>query len=187
MTEVMCSGCKKIFACDSINPKTKQLYQSCHTCRFRNTNWKQAVFGKTNNGTAAADNASLSLSETESNATDQTLPPEVDHVSTPPEVEVDKVTTSHVAESQITLTLNQKINNVLNALVDTSNDIKNTIGRDTSKKFILEKIHGDLMNLRVIIGNDADHNQFNRYELKVDKLVYRVDNMEILTRTTFYD
>ena len=56
-----------------------------------------------------------------------------------------------------------------------------------STKFILEKIHGDLMNLRMILGNDADHNQFNKYELNVDKLVSRVDNMEMLLRTTFSD
>ena len=184
MTEVKCSGCKKN-TCDGINPNTKQLYKSCQICRARNANWKQVIFGKNNNDTAVADNASLSLSETESNATYQTLPPEVDHVSTSPEREVNTLQT---AEPQITLTLNSKINNVLNALVDTSKDIKNTIdGRDTSTKFIFEKIHGDLTNLRMILGNDADHNQFNRYELKVDKLVSRVDNMEMLLRTTFSD
>ena len=118
MTELKCSGCKRIFTRDGINPKAKQLYKSCQTCRARNANWKQVIFGKNNNDTAVADNASLSLSETESNATDQTLPPEVDHASTSPEVEADKVT----AEPQ--MTLNQKVNNILNALADTSKDIK---------------------------------------------------------------
>ena len=73
-------------------------------------------------------------------------------------------------------------------MTDTSKDIKNTTdGRDTSTKFVLKKIHSDLMNLRMILSNDADHNQFNRYELKVDKLVSRMDNMEIVLRTTFPD
>ena len=39
----------------------------------------------------------------------------------------------------------------------------------------------------MILGNDADHNQFNRYELKVEKLVYRVDNIEMALRTAFSD
>ena len=43
------------------------------------------------------------------------------------------------------------------------------------------------MTLRMVLGNDADHSQFNRYELKVDKLVSRVDNMGMLLRTTFSD
>ena len=43
------------------------------------------------------------------------------------------------------------------------------------------------MNLRMILGNDADDNQFNRYELKIDKLVSRMDNMEMVLRATFSD
>ena len=86
------------------------------------------------------------------------------------------------------MTLNQKINDILNALVDTSKDIKNTTdGRDTSTKFILKEIHGVSMNLRMILGNDADHNQLNKYELKIDKLVSRMDNMDMVLRTTFSD
>ena len=38
-----------------------------------------------------------------------------------------------------------------------------------------------------MLSNDTDHNQYNRYELKVDKLVSRVDNIEILLRTAFSD
>ena len=37
----------------------------------------------------------------------------------------------------------------------------------------------------MMLSNDTDHNQYNRYELKVDKLVSRVDNIEILLRTAF--
>ena len=104
MTEVRCSGCKNIFACDGINPKTKKPYKSRLTCRARNTNWKQLLFGKSNNDTSAADNdASLSLSETESNATDQALPPEIDHRTDQKiQPEVNEATTSHVTEPQIT-------------------------------------------------------------------------------------
>ena len=86
------------------------------------------------------------------------------------------------------MTLNQKIDNLLTVFNDTSKDIRNTIdGRDTSTKFILEKLHSDLMNLRMVLGNDADHNQFNRYELKLDKLVSRMDNLETVLHSRFSD
>ena len=111
---------KNTFTCDGINPKTKQLYKSCQICRARNSNWKQVIFGKNNNDTAAADN--VSSSETESNATEQTIPPEVDEVTIPRQVEVDQVTTSRETEPQ--MTSNQRINNILNAMTDKSKDIK---------------------------------------------------------------
>jgi hypothetical protein len=134
MTQVQCSGCK--------NYLHVTVYTSCLTYRAPNTNWKQVVFGKSNNDTSVADIASLSLSETDSNAMDQALPPEVDHrtdqtiqpeaheattshvpdQTIPPEV--NEATTSHARGPQITLTLNQKIDNMLNALADTSKDIK---------------------------------------------------------------
>jgi hypothetical protein len=88
---------QKIFTCDGINPKTKQLYKSCPTCRARNANWKHVIFGKNSNDTAAADNASSS--ETESNATEQTIPPEVDAVTIPHQVEVVQVTMSRETET----------------------------------------------------------------------------------------
>jgi len=190
MAVVKCSGCKKKITCDEINPKTKQLYKSCQHCRTRNnTNWKQIVFGKNNNDTASADNAS---SESDSNATDQTLQSELDDkVASPREVEHhteqtlqpeldDKVASPREVEHQMPqMTLNQKINNILSALSDTSKDIKNTIdGHDTNTKLILEQIHSDLMNLRMILDHDADHGQVNGYELKLDKLVSRMDNLE---------
>ena len=77
---------------DGINPKTKQLYKSCQICRARNANWKQYIFGKNNDDTAVAGN--VSSSETESNPTEQTIPPEVDEVTIPHQVEVDQVSTS---------------------------------------------------------------------------------------------
>ena len=43
------------------------------------------------------------------------------------------------------------------------------------------------MNLRMLLGNGADHGQFNRYELKLDKLVSRMDNIETTLHSTFAD
>ena len=177
MAEVKCGACKKLFTCDEINPRTQQLYKTCQTCRKRHSNtnqdWKAVVFGN-----QPADNVS---SDTESNATEHTLSPEE---TAPRQADVEQVEQAEQVEPQ--MTLNQKINNILNTLNDTSKDIKNTIdGRDTSTKFILEKLHVDLMNLRMILGNDADCNQFNRYELKLDKLVSRMDNLEKVVHSRF--
>ena len=37
----------------------------------------------------------------------------------------------------------------------------------------------------MVLGNDADHNQFNIYVLKLDKLVYRMDNLETVLHSRF--
>ena len=48
MSEVKCGACKKFFTCHGVNPRTKQLYKTCQTCRKRNTNsnqyWKAIVY-----------------------------------------------------------------------------------------------------------------------------------------------
>ena len=154
-----------------------------------NQDWTAIVFGTqpANDNAAPTDNVS---SDTESNATEQTLSPEVNEVTAPHQVEVQPqhVEVEQVEQSEVEpqLTLNQKIDNLLTVFNDTSKDIRNTIdGRDTSTKFILEKLHSDLMNLRMVLGNDADHNQFNRYELKLAKLVYRMDNLETVLHSRF--
>ena len=185
MAEVKCAACEKMFTCDEVNSRTKQLYKTCHTCRKRNskTDWKSIVFGKqaANDNTASVGKAS---SDTESNATEQTISPEVEQVEQVEQEQVEQVTTTHAVEPQ--MTLNQKISHLLTVFNDTSKDIKNTIdGRDTSTKFVLERIRSDLTNLRMILGNDADQSQFNRYELKLDKLVSRMDNLEQVLHSRF--
>ena len=178
MTETVCKGCKKTFTCDEINPKTQKSYKSCESCRRRTfkspmkpDDWKSVVFG-TN-----ADNNDDNASEKQVESTAS----EIDDANSLCQAQVEQASTPQ-------LTLNQKIDSVLTTLNETSNDIRNTIdGRDTSTKFILEKLHNDLVNLRLLLGNDADQNQFNRYELKIEKLATRMDNMETLLHSKFSD
>ena len=39
----------------------------------------------------------------------------------------------------------------------------------------------------MVLGNDADQNQFNRYELKLDKFAYCMDHMETALHSKFAD
>ena len=175
MAEAKCRSCKKLFPSDEINHKTGAKYKTCQSCRKRRCqqDWQAVVFGN-----QPADNVS---SDTESNATEHTLSPEE---TAPRQADVEQVEQAEQVEPQ--MTLNQTINTILNTLNDTSKDITNTIdGRDTSTKFVLERIRSDLTNVRMIMSNDADQSQFNRYELKLDKLASRMDNLEQVLHSRF--
>lgn len=175
MAEATCRSCKKLFPSDEINHTTAAKPKTGQSCRKHRCQpyWKAVVFGN-----QLADNVS---SDTESNATEQTLSPEE---TAPRQADVEQVEQAEQVEPQ--MAVKQKINNILNILNDTSKDIKITIdGRDTSTTFVLERMRSDLTNVRMMLGNDADQSQFNRYELKLDKLASRLDNLEQVLHSRF--
>ena len=75
------------------------------------------------------------------------------------------------------LTVSEKLNKIIEMLESTASQLtKKADGYDTSTKCLLEKINSNVLNSRMVT-NTPDTN-FSAYEVKVDKLASRINELE---------